>query len=91
MDSSLLIFFVKYLCDGESVIKVTERVKLPLLPLDSYEELFDAFQGQLITLDQDPDGVGHKLGCHLQDLVGQGGGEQHNLRRWGKISAKKSK
>ena len=71
---------VTYLCDGQCIVEVTERVKLPLLSLHSHEELFDAFKGQLIALDQDADGVGHELGRHLQDLVRQGGGQQHHLR-----------
>ena len=71
---------VTYLCDGQCIVEVTERVKLPLLSLHSHEELFDAFKGQLIALDQDADGVCHELGCHLQDLVRQGGGQQHHLR-----------
>ena len=37
------------LCDGESVVEITEGVKLPLLSLDGHKELFDAFQRQLIT------------------------------------------
>lgn len=37
------------LCDCQCVIQVTERVKLPLLSLDSHKELFDALECQLIT------------------------------------------
>ena len=37
------------LCDGERVVEVTQRVKLPLLALDRHEELLDALQRQLIT------------------------------------------
>ena len=73
-------WLVTYLCDGQCIVEVTECVKLPLLSLHSHEELFDALKGQLIALHQDADGVGHELGCHLQDLVGQGGGQQHHLR-----------
>ena len=65
--------------DGESVVQVTERVELPLLPLHGYEELLDALQCQLVTLDQDPDGVGHELAGHLEDLVGQSGGDEADL------------
>ena len=59
--------------DGQSVVQVTQRVKLPLLSLNSNKELLDALQCQLVTLDQDPDGVRHELGGHLEDLMGQGG------------------
>ena len=65
--------------DGESVVQVAERVELPLLPLHGYEELLDALQCQLVTLDQDPDGVGHELAGHLEDLVGQSGGDEADL------------
>ena len=37
-------------------------------------------QSQLITFDQDPDWVCHELVGHLQDLVGQSGGDEHNLK-----------
>ena len=37
------------LCDGQSVVEVTERVKLPLLLLYGNKELLDALKGQLIT------------------------------------------
>ena len=35
--------------DGEGVVEVTQRVKLPLLTLHRHKELLDALQGQLIT------------------------------------------
>lgn len=37
------------LSDGESVVQVTQCIKLPFLSLDCYKELLDAFQSQLIT------------------------------------------
>ena len=37
------------LSDGQGVVEVTERVKLPLLLLYGNEELLDALKGQLIT------------------------------------------
>ena len=54
-----------YLCDSQRVVKIAESIKLPLLPLDCDEELFDALKCQLVTFDQDPDRVCHELGCHL--------------------------
>ena len=71
--------------DGESVVQVAQSVKLPLLPLHSHEELLDTLQSQLVTLHQDPDGVRHELGGHLQDLVRQGGGDEANLCCWGQV------
>ena len=56
-----------------------KSVKLPFLPLDGNKELLDALECQLVTLDQDPDGVGHELGRHLQDLVRQGGRQEDDL------------
>lgn len=37
------------LCDGERVIQVTQRIKLPLLLLNSNKKLLDALQCQLVT------------------------------------------
>merc|ERR1719500_1750425 len=51
--------------DSESVIEVAQSVKLPLLPLNSHEELLDPLQCQLVTLHQDADWVRHELAGHL--------------------------
>ena len=37
------------LCDGQRVVEVTQRIKLPLLPLHGHEELLDPLKSQLIT------------------------------------------
>lgn len=37
------------LCDGECVVQVTERIKLPLFSLNGHKELLNALQRQLIT------------------------------------------
>ena len=73
------IFNAAHLRDGERVVEVAEGVELPLLPLDGDEELLDALQRQLVALDEDPDGVGHELARHLEDLVRQGGGDEDHL------------
>ena len=65
--------------DRQRVVEVAERVKLPLLPLHGHEELLDALQRQFVALDEDPDGVGHELARHLEDLVRQGGGDEDHL------------
>mmetsp|Transcript_13433 Transcript_13433/g.34256 ORF Transcript_13433/g.34256 Transcript_13433/m.34256 type:complete len:324 (-) Transcript_13433:313-1284(-) len=74
------------LCDGQGVVQVTQRVELPLLLLHCHEKLLDALQRQLIALHKDADGVGHELGCHVEDLTWQGGGDDHHLRGWGKVA-----
>ena len=38
------------LCDGKRIVQVTESIELPLFTFDCDEELFDAFQRQLITV-----------------------------------------
>lgn len=65
--------------DGDSLVKVGEGVKLPVLLLDSNVELLDTFEGQLSLLDQDTDRVTHELGGHFEDVLGHGSGEQDNL------------
>mmetsp|Transcript_8500 Transcript_8500/g.27974 ORF Transcript_8500/g.27974 Transcript_8500/m.27974 type:complete len:232 (-) Transcript_8500:564-1259(-) len=74
------------LCDGQSVVKVAQRVELPLLTLDRHEELLDAFERKLVTLDQDPDGVRHELARHLQNLARKRGTDQHHLRGGGQVA-----
>ncbi len=48
------------LCDGQSVVQITQSVKLPLLSLHSHEELLYTLQSQLITggTDGGTDGEG---------------------------------
>lgn len=74
------------LCYGQRVVQVAKCVKLPLFSLDGDEELLDAFQSQLVTLDQDPDGVGHELGSHFQDFVRQCGRNEAHLGGWGQVA-----
>ena len=50
-----------YLGNGQRVVQVAERIELPLLPFNGDEKLFDSFQSQLVTLDEDPDRVRHEL------------------------------
>src|SRR5216683_3504109 len=58
--------------DRDSLIKIAERVKLPLLLLDSNVKLFDTFECQLIALDKDTDGVTHELFCNLKYVCSHG-------------------
>ena len=66
------------LCDGEGVVEVTERVKLPLLLLHCHEELLDALQSQLITAGR---GGGRGEGGGGR---GERGGERGEERRGGR-------
>lgn len=65
--------------DGDSLVQVGEGVELPVLLLDGDVELLDTFEGKLVLLDEDTDGVTHELGGDLEDVLGHGGGEQDNL------------
>ena len=58
--------------DRDGLIKVTECVKLPLLLLDSNVELLDTFERQLITFDEDTNGVAHEFFCHLKYVCRHG-------------------
>ena len=42
--------------------------------------LLDALERQLVTLDEDADGVGHELGRHLEHVGGHRGRKDHDLR-----------
>lgn len=65
--------------DGDSLVQVRESVELPLLLLDGNVELLDTFQGKLVLLDQDTDGVTHEAGGDLEDVLGHGSGQENNL------------
>lgn len=40
------------LCDGQSVVQIAQRVKLPLLSLHGDEELLYSLQSQLVTAER---------------------------------------
>jgi len=65
--------------DGDRLVQVGERVKLPVFLLDSNVELLDTFEGKLVLLDEDTDRVAHELGGDLKDVLGHGGGQKDNL------------
>lgn len=69
------------LSDGDGLVQVGEGVELPVLLLDGNVELLNTFEGKLVLLDEDTDGVTHELGGDLEDVLGHGGGEQDNLGR----------
>jgi len=69
--------------DRQCIVKITESVEFPFLFLHCDEELFDTLKGQLITLDEDTNWVGHEFGRHFQNVVREGGAQQDDLRgRW---------
>mmetsp|Transcript_14190 Transcript_14190/g.40226 ORF Transcript_14190/g.40226 Transcript_14190/m.40226 type:complete len:388 (-) Transcript_14190:270-1433(-) len=84
----LLPLVAKYdgLSDGQRVVQVAQRIKLPFLPLNSNEELLDSLEGQLVPLHQNPQRIRHELLRHLQDVLGQGGRHQDDLRLRRKVA-----
>jgi hypothetical protein len=69
--------------DGDGLVQVGEGVELPVLLLNGNVELLDTFEGQLVLLDQDADGVAHELGGDLEDVLGHGSGQENDLGRLG--------
>ena len=65
--------------DGDSLVQVGESVKLPVLLLDGNVELLDTFQGKLVLLDQDADGVAHELLGDLKHVCGHSSREEDDL------------
>lgn len=72
--------------DGECIIQIAEGVELPLFLFDRDKVLFQSLEGQLVTLDKDPDGIGHELGCHVEDIVWERGAHNNNLRGWRQVA-----
>lgn len=65
--------------DGDGLVEIAKRVELPLLLFDGNVELLDTFQGQLVTLDENADGVAHELFGDLENLLRHGSREQDTL------------
>lgn len=65
--------------DGDGLVQIGEGVELPVLLLNGNVELLDTFEGKLVLLDEDADGVTHELGGDLEDVLGHGGGEKDDL------------
>mmetsp|Transcript_71310 Transcript_71310/g.200990 ORF Transcript_71310/g.200990 Transcript_71310/m.200990 type:complete len:205 (+) Transcript_71310:1189-1803(+) len=74
------------LCDGEGIIQITESIKLPLLTLDSDEELFNTLESKLITLDEHAHRLVHELFRHVEDLLRHSSAHKHHLGRWWKVA-----
>lgn len=65
--------------DGNGLVQVGQGVELPVLLLNGNVELLDTFEGKLVLLDEDTDGVAHELGGDLEDVLGHGGGQENDL------------
>lgn len=55
--------------DGDGVVQIAQRLELVLLLADIDEELLDAFQGELVSLHEDADGLAHKVISNLDDFL----------------------
>ena len=67
----------------QGVVEIAKGVELPVLLLDINVELTDTFQGQLLTLHQNLDGVVHEPLSDLEGIRGHGGRAQHDLESVG--------
>ena len=67
------------LSDSDSLVEITQRIQLPLLLLHSNIELLDTLEGQLVPLDENPNGVTHELLRHFQHIGRHSGGQQDDL------------
>ena len=65
--------------DSNRLVQVREGIEFPLLLLDSDVELLDTFQGKLVLLDEDTNGVAHELGRNLQNVLGHSSREENHL------------
>lgn len=65
--------------NSEGVVEIAKGIEFPVFLLHSNEVLLEAFEGQLITLDQDTDGVGHELRGHVEHIVREGGRDDNDL------------
>lgn len=65
--------------DGDGLVQIRKGVELPILLLDSNVELLDTFEGKLVLLDENTDGITHELGGDLQNILGHGGRKEDNL------------
>ena len=61
------------LCDRQGVVEVAERVEFPFFFLYGDEVLLQTLERQLVTFDEDTNGISHELGCHVKNVVWQRG------------------
>ena len=69
------------LSDGKGIVEIAKCVEFPFFTFNSNKELFDTFQCQFITLDEDSDWIRHELVSHFQDFVWQSSRYQDNLNQ----------
>lgn len=65
--------------DCERVVEIAESVEFPFLLLDGDKVLLETLESEFVTLDEDTDRVGHEFGRHVEDIVGEGSGDDHYL------------
>lgn len=65
--------------DTQALVEIGQGLKLEGLLADINVELLDTFQGKLVSLDHDADGIAHKTVAHGQDFLGHGGTDEDNL------------
>jgi hypothetical protein len=68
------------------VVEITKGIEFPVLLFNSDEELLDSLECQLVSLDENPDGVRHEFGGHFQNIVRKGSGDDNDLSGRGKVS-----
>lgn len=81
VDLSLCVAEDNGLGDGNSLVQITKRIELPVFLFNSDKELLDTFEGELIALDEDTDGVVHERSGHFENFSRHGSGQKHNLDR----------
>lgn len=67
------------LSDGDRLVQVAKGIQLPFLFLYCDVELLDTFESQLVTLDEDTDGITHELLGNLQHVRRHGSGKEDDL------------
>lgn len=67
------------LSDAQGIVQIAQGVELVFLLVNVNVELLDTFQGQLVTLDKDADGIAHKVVGDFQNLSLQSGRDEDDL------------
>mmetsp|Transcript_29321 Transcript_29321/g.53666 ORF Transcript_29321/g.53666 Transcript_29321/m.53666 type:complete len:241 (+) Transcript_29321:304-1026(+) len=73
------------LCNRQSIIQITESIKLPFLLFDRHIELTNALQSQFIPFDENLNCIIHEFLRHVQYFDRKGGTDKDDLGgRWQK-------
>ena len=67
------------LSDRDRLVKISERIRLPLFLFHGNVELLDTFERQFISLDENSDRITHELLGDLEDIGGHGSRKKDNL------------